>query len=176
MKPSPGVILLWRFATGEAERSGHEFIEPEHFVEAMMRGESLTDDTMLRLVIADESVRRATAAELAVVRDALTSNGVNAVTLRRSLRARLGKGDHPHAKGEAIHMDADMHDATTHHASGSPDLISPRRLAYTPSKWVRIASANRLHSRDGAVSATNPHDGANGAGDGNRTRVISLEG
>jgi ATP-dependent Clp protease ATP-binding subunit ClpC len=69
----------------------------------MTRGESLTDDTMLRLVIADEAVRRATAAELAVVQDTLASDGVNAVALRRSLRARLGKGDQPHAKGEAIH-------------------------------------------------------------------------
>jgi hypothetical protein len=51
VKSSPGIILLWRFAVGEAERSEHEFIEPEHFVQAMTCGESLTDDTTLQLVI-----------------------------------------------------------------------------------------------------------------------------
>ena len=35
---------------GEVERSEHEFIEPEHFAQAMTHGESLTDDTMLKLV------------------------------------------------------------------------------------------------------------------------------
>jgi len=60
-------MLIWRFAAGEAERSEHEFIEPEHFVQAMTRGESLTDDAMLRLVISDEAERRATAAKLAIV-------------------------------------------------------------------------------------------------------------
>ena len=44
MKPSPGIMLLWRFAAGEAERLEHEFIEPEHFVQAMTRGESLAVD------------------------------------------------------------------------------------------------------------------------------------
>lgn len=55
MKSSPGVLLIWRFAVGEAERSDHEFVEPEHFVQAMTRGESLSDDEMLKLVILDEA-------------------------------------------------------------------------------------------------------------------------
>ncbi len=56
MKPSPGIMLIWRFAAAEAERSSHEFIEPEHFVEAMTRGESLTDDTRETSSVDDERV------------------------------------------------------------------------------------------------------------------------
>ena len=103
MKASPGIMLIWRFAKAEAGRSEHECIEPEHFVAAMTRGESLTDDEMLKLVIPDDDVRRHTAAELALVQDTLASLGINSVALRRSLRARLGKGSHPHSKGETIH-------------------------------------------------------------------------
>lgn len=47
MKASPGIMLIWRFAKAEAGRSEHECIEPEHFVAAMTRGETLTDDEML---------------------------------------------------------------------------------------------------------------------------------
>ena len=96
-------MLIWRFAKSEAERSEHEFIEPEHFIQAMTRGESLTDDTMLKLVISDEAVRRATAAELALIQETLSSLGINAVALRRSIRAKLGKGNHPHGKSETVH-------------------------------------------------------------------------
>lgn len=103
MKSSPGIMLIWRFAVGEAERSEHEFIEPEHFVQALTRGESLTDEKMVKLVSADEAVRRAIVAELAVVQNTLASLNINAVVLRRSIRATLGKGNHPHAKGETIH-------------------------------------------------------------------------
>jgi ATP-dependent Clp protease ATP-binding subunit ClpC len=103
MKTSPGIMLIWRFAVSEAERSQHEFIEPEHFVQAMTRGESLSDDTKLKLVIADEAVRRATVAELAAIQDTLASIAINAVALRRSLRVRLGKGNHPHVKDETFH-------------------------------------------------------------------------
>jgi len=103
LKHTPGIMLIWRFAVGEAERSEHEFIEPEHFVQAMTRGESLTDETRLQLVISDEAVRRATAAELAVAQDALASLGINSVALRRSYRAKLGIGNHPHLKGVALH-------------------------------------------------------------------------
>jgi len=64
VKPSPGIMLLGRLAAAEAQRSGHDLIEPEHFVEAMTRGESLTDDTMLKLGIAEAPVRRGIAVEL----------------------------------------------------------------------------------------------------------------
>jgi ATP-dependent Clp protease ATP-binding subunit ClpA len=103
MNHSPGIMLIWRFAVMEAAKSEHEFIEPEHFVQAMTRGESLTDDAILKFVAGDKAVREAMIAEFSVVHDVLASRQVNTVTLRRSLRARLGKGNHPHAKGETLH-------------------------------------------------------------------------
>ncbi len=103
MNPSPGIALIWRFAVGEAAHSEHEFVEPEHFVQAMTRGELLTDDRLLEIAVSDKAGRQAMVAELSLVHDVLASRQVNAITLRRSLRARLGKGNHPHVEGETVH-------------------------------------------------------------------------
>jgi len=103
MKSSIGIMLVWRFAENEAAQSEHEFIEPEHFIQALTRSDLLAKEETLKRLIPDENLRQATAAELAVVRDSLVSLGINAVVLRRSLRAKLGKGKHPHEKAEPFH-------------------------------------------------------------------------
>ena len=103
MKHTPAMMLVWRIAVTEAEHTGQEFIEPEHLVQAMTRGESVNDDKLLALGIADKDVRQEMIAELQVVPQALAPQQVNPVIVRRALRAKLGKGAYQRKEGETMH-------------------------------------------------------------------------
>lgn len=103
MKHTPAMILVRRLAVTEAERSGQEFIEPEHLVQAMTRGESVTDDKLSALGVTDKDVRQEMMTELLVVPQALAAHQINPVTVRRVVRANLGKGTHQRKEGETVH-------------------------------------------------------------------------
>jgi len=143
MKASAGIMLIWRFARTEASRSRHECIEPEHFVEAMTRGESLTDDEMLKLIIPDAELCRGTAAELALVQDVLASLGINTVALRRSLRARLGKENHRHAEGATVHRSQRCRKAFARAEKLAAD--SGASLLTVPYLFLAILNDGRTH-------------------------------
>ena len=86
MRHTTSMMLLWRFAASEASRAGHESIEPEHFVQAMTRRESFEDEELLKVAIPDAVSRNAARVELALIPAALDAVGINAASLRRSLR------------------------------------------------------------------------------------------
>jgi ATP-dependent Clp protease ATP-binding subunit ClpC len=159
MKASPGINLIWRFAKAEAGRSQHECIEPEHFMAAMTRGDSLTDDEMLKLVIQNDDVRRNAAAELAIVQNALVSLDINSVMLRRSLRARLGKGNHPHVKGVTVHRSQRCRKAFAHAqelalGAGADFLSTPHLfLSVLDDKYSHLAAAIESTGRKGCVKS-----------------------
>lgn len=103
MNNSDAIKVVWRLAVVEAAQSEHDHIEPEHFVQVITRTVALADDVLDAVVGADEAVRSAVRSELALVTTILTSKGVNLVSLRRALRAELGKGGHAPTKGQPIH-------------------------------------------------------------------------
>ena len=103
MNHSDAIKVVWRLAVVEAAQSEHEHIEPEHFVQVVTRTVALSDEVLDAVVGADEAVRSVVKAELALVTSILTSKGVNLVSLRRALRAQLGKGEHASAKGQPAH-------------------------------------------------------------------------
>lgn len=103
MNPSPAMKVVWRLAVLEAAQSEHGRIEPEHFVQAITRGEVLTEEILAAVVSADEAERSEINAEIAAVTSVIASRGINLVSLRRALRSQLGKGGHPSVDGRAVH-------------------------------------------------------------------------
>jgi len=103
VKNSPGVVLIWRIAVDEATRSGHEFIEPEHFLQAMTRDISLEDGALLAAIGLDAEIRKPLAREIALVPQVLEAQRVNPVALRRAVRAVLGRGGYHHTEGATVH-------------------------------------------------------------------------
>ena len=103
MKNSPGVVLIWRIAVDEAIRSGHEFIEPEHFLQAMTRDISLEDGALLAALGLENSLRKPLAREIALVPQVLEAQRVNPVAMRRAVRAALGSGGYHHTEGATVH-------------------------------------------------------------------------
>lgn len=82
------------------EAIGAQFneIEPEHLLAALLKFSELPVDEAGKLA-GGTGAARELAAEVAAVRDELSSRSVDSTRVRRELRAKLGKGNHPQSAG-----------------------------------------------------------------------------
>ncbi|MBI2438171.1 MAG: ATP-dependent Clp protease ATP-binding subunit [Lentisphaerae bacterium] len=97
------VDLLWRMAVQEAAASRHEFVEPEHFFEAITKGKDFTGKKTLNELRERGIDVDVLSNELRVVPKALEQVGINLSEIRRLTRTLLGSGDHDHAPGLVFH-------------------------------------------------------------------------
>lgn len=102
MKHSMAVDLLWRMAVQEAVASRHEFVEPEHFFEAITKGKGFTGEKTLNALRERGVDVAAVAAELQVAPESLEQAGINPAEIRRLMRTLLGSGDHDHEPGSVV--------------------------------------------------------------------------
>lgn len=95
--------LLWRVALQEAVAARSQFIEPEHFLEALTKGNDFCREDLLKEVKARGMDADALASELRFVPEILGGAGINPTQLRRGMRALLGTGTYDHAPGTVMH-------------------------------------------------------------------------
>lgn len=103
MPHSSVVDLAWQLACTETVGGGQQFIEPEHFLEALTKLPQLCGDEGAEF-LRGAGVELATGEpEMTLTAGVLSDNGVDPDALRHQLRKRLGKGDHAFANGETVH-------------------------------------------------------------------------
>ncbi len=95
--------LVWRVALQEALAARSQFIEPEHFLEALTKGKDFCREDLLKEVKARGMDADALASELRFVPEILGCAGINPTQLRRGMRALLGTGTYDHAPGAVMH-------------------------------------------------------------------------
>jgi len=98
MKVSASIELLWNMAAQEAIAAEFEEIQPEHFLEALLKFSELPLDQMAAREGGAE-VARQLRGEVGAVREALAGRAIDGRALRRQLRSRLGRGNHPYEGG-----------------------------------------------------------------------------
>lgn len=103
MKRSNAMVLVWRVARQEAVAARSQFIEPEHFLEALTKGNDFCREDLLKEVRASGMDADALASELRFVPEILGGAGINPTQLRRGMRALLGTGTYGHAPGAVMH-------------------------------------------------------------------------
>lgn len=103
MKRSNAVDLVWRVAVQEALAARSQFIEPEHFLEALTKGNDFCREDLLKGVRASGMDADALAGELRFVPEILGGAGINPTQLRRGMRALIGTGTYVHAPGAVMH-------------------------------------------------------------------------
>lgn len=103
MKRSNAVDLVWRVAVQEALAARSQFIEPEHFLEALTKGNDFCREDLLKEVRASGMDADALAGELRFVPEILGGAGINPTQLRRGMRALIGTGTYVHAPGAVMH-------------------------------------------------------------------------
>ncbi len=103
MKNSFAVGIIWRLAVNEAVAGRHEFIEPAHILEGLTKGRDFCKASALKEAKEQGLDTPALVDELSMVPEMLDQAKVDPTALRRHLRAVLGMGTQPHAKGAVIH-------------------------------------------------------------------------
>ncbi len=106
MKRSNIIDLIWRVALQEAIRSRFAEIEPEHYLEALTKGNDFCQRDILKELETRGFDAKHLVDELRFAPGIFTAAGVNPVQLRRDLRAELGAGNHDHQKGAIMHRSA----------------------------------------------------------------------
>ncbi|MDD2455432.1 MAG: ATP-dependent Clp protease ATP-binding subunit, partial [Kiritimatiellae bacterium] len=103
MKRNNAIDLLWHVALREAVAARSEFIEPDHFFEALTKGDVFCRADVLKELRPLGINADALARDLRFVPDILVSAGIKPTQLRRDMRAHLGNGVHEHAQGDVVH-------------------------------------------------------------------------
>lgn len=103
MKRIEAMDLFRRVALQEAVAARSQFIEPEHFLEALTKGDDFCAEDLLKEVRARGMDADALASELRFVPELLGGVGINPAQLRRGMRALLGTGSYDHAPGAVVH-------------------------------------------------------------------------
>lgn len=103
MKHRHAVSLLWQVALNEAVAARSQFIEPEHFLEALTKGKDFCRDEGVKEIQALGIDAAVLFSELRLVPESLEKAGVNPTEFRRAMRALLGTGQYEHPSGGAIH-------------------------------------------------------------------------
>jgi len=92
------VALVWKLAEGEAASAGFDRIQPEHLCMGLLKFSELPVEDVGDIGL-DAEAARALAAEVAALRKDLGRRSIDSTAARRTLRARLGRGDAPYAGG-----------------------------------------------------------------------------
>lgn len=97
---SIGAYVAWQYAAGEAAEAGHPYVEARHvFLGILSLEKGLSDREGPELRWNEREELRVEADVLAQV---LTRLGVEATTLRRAFRQKIGRGSHFHG-GDVVH-------------------------------------------------------------------------
>jgi hypothetical protein len=101
MKVSASIELVIQLAGQEAIASQFKEIEPEHLLEGALKFADLPVEQVRKLV-PGENAANDLAVEVNLLRKELAARNIESTKVRRSLRAKLGKGNTPHTGG-AMH-------------------------------------------------------------------------
>jgi len=94
MKLSASIELVWQLAGREAIAAQFKEIEPEHFLMALLKVSELPVEEADRIAPGAEVAKRL-ATEVDALRQELADRSIDSTSVRRKLRARLGKGKTP---------------------------------------------------------------------------------
>ena len=155
MKHSHVINLLWRVALQEAVAARSQFIEPEHFFEALTKGGDFCREDVLKELLARGLDANALAAELRFVPELLESEGINSTQLRRRMRALLGTGTYEHTPGAVMHRSARARDVFK-----SAEYVATKAgLDHLHAGALLVAILSEKESSTWRLLATNGHDG-----------------
>jgi ATP-dependent Clp protease ATP-binding subunit ClpA len=106
MEPSISVQTIWYFAANEAVSAHFQFIEPFHFVNALLKFAE-TGDTKITGSVQDITSAQELISERNLLRSFLAERGFETPStttkIRRTLRKKMGDGGFPEKKINAIH-------------------------------------------------------------------------
>ena len=106
MEPSISVQMIWYFAANEAVSAHFQFIEPFHFVNALLKFAEVGDAEIAGSV-QDKTSAQELLSERNLLRSSLAERGFETpyatTKIRRTLRKKMGDGGFPEKKINAIH-------------------------------------------------------------------------
>jgi len=105
MKVSTSIELVWQLAMREAISADFEKVQPEHFMEGVLKLADLPADQVRQQNGGDSATVRL-AKEIEILSKILSDRNIDATQVRRDLRARLGRGDATYAGGMLHRSDA----------------------------------------------------------------------
>ncbi|NLN01319.1 MAG: ATP-dependent Clp protease ATP-binding subunit [Lentisphaerae bacterium] len=147
--------LVWRVALQEALAARSQFIEPEHFLEALTKGKDFCREDLLKEVKARGMDADALASELRFVPEILGGAGINPTQLRRGMRALLGTGTYDHAPGAVMHR---SERARTMSASAE-QVAADMGLDHAHAGALFVAILSEKDSKTAQLLAGGGHDG-----------------
>ena len=154
MKQSHTIDLLWRVAIHEAVAARSQYIEPEHFLEALTKGNEFCRDDLLKEVRARGMDADAFADELRFVPEILGGAGINPTQLRHGMRALLGTGTFEHATGVVIHRSERARAVMQSAEKVAEDL----EMGFVHAGALFVAILSQAQSKTGQLLADRGHD------------------
>ncbi len=101
MKISASIELIWQLAGTEAIAGEYKEIQPEHFCMGLLKFAELSEG-QVQGVVGELEVAKVLVAEVHSLRESLAACAINTTQMRRTLRAKLGKGGIPN-KADKMH-------------------------------------------------------------------------
>jgi ATP-dependent Clp protease ATP-binding subunit ClpC len=147
--------LLWRVALQEAVTARSQFIEPEHLLEALTKGNDFCREDLLKEVRARGMDADALAGELRFVPEILGGAGINPSQLRRGMRALLGAGTYDHAPGAVIHRS----ERARAMSAAAEHVAADMGLDHAHAGAVFVAILSEKNSKTAQLLAHGGHDG-----------------
>lgn len=147
--------ILWRVALQEAVAARSPFIEPEHFLEALTKGNDFCREDLLKEVRARGLDADALAGELCFVPELLGSAGINPTQLRRGMRTLLGTGTYDHAPGAVMHRS----ERARAMSALAEQLAAEIGLSHTHAGTMFVAVLSEKNSKTAQLLAGGGHDG-----------------
>jgi len=155
MKRTAALDLLWRVALQEAVAARSQFIEPEHFLEALTKGNDFCREDLLKEVKARGMDADALASELRFVPEILGGAGINPAQLRRSMRALLGTGTHDQGPGVVMHRSERARAILT----SAEHVAAEVGLGHLHAGTLLVAILSEDNSKTAQLLAGGGHDG-----------------
>jgi ATP-dependent Clp protease ATP-binding subunit ClpC len=154
MNRSAVLDLVWRVALQEALAARSQFIEPEHFLEALTKGNDFCREDLLKEVKARGMDADALASELRFVPEILGGAGINPTQLRRGMRALLGTGTYDHAPGAVMHRSERARTVT----ASAEHVAADMRLDHAHAGALFVAILSEKNSKTVQLLAGGGHD------------------
>ncbi len=147
--------LVWRVALQEALAARSQFIEPEHFLEALTKGNDFCREDLLKEVKARGMDADALASELRFVPEILGGAGINPTQLRRGMRALLGTGTYEHAPGAVMHRS----ERARAMSASAEQVAADMGLDHAHAGALFVAILSEKDSKTAQLLAGGGHDG-----------------
>jgi len=130
MKVAASLELVWQLAAREAKALDWETIEPEHFGMALTKLAEVPVQDVERIVSGAEAAKEL-ARDVKAVRDLLQEKNIDGQRARRTIRAKLGKGNAAGGDGRMHRSDASrslFNTAAKLADEGDGDTLTPAHL------------------------------------------------